>query len=806
MKNIFYVDAICGAGKTYGAIEYAITKAYDTDQRIAIIQPSKELIDQTYANITSRMNLLGKRVDVTKIYGVLGQTESVTAQVEKYLLEAPSVKVGQILLITHAAWLGLPYWNGKETWEIIVDEIPAITPTFPLYLEKYSGRFKQIASATPDESCIEYNRLEVNDRKLAQECCSLKNEELNVYRDIAEALLNPAIDVYCLKGQWDKISTKGNHYIECFGIIRPEVVEGFSKVTIMGAHFQDSMLHQVWASLGVKFAKNTEITLRHTQHDLGSRQLDVWYFSESNWSKALRAKIGCTEGRFDPLIPSIIGLMGSDDFIWCANNDSKNEAIDAFFNGRSKRISNISHGINEHMGKHKVLALSALNVTPSHFKVMQRKWGIEPLEMKKAGSHQTLYQAIMRCSLRDPDATAPVTVVLPDRALGEWFVSQFKPNGKIRLKRVTHGIAQLEWVPDGDGIIGRPPIKDVAMTSAERNRRHQEKKKQLVANVLDLLVKSSTNENLIYGPFVSTEVEGSIIASIHDKPQPIAFTDNEHLISEMHKCWTTKVKSKNDNALFSPAKFVLVDGVETYRGLDNIESVNGIWLDQDGGTLTPEEMRNIFPQWRFVAMNSFSGNIRYFFPTLYPMTKEAYMQIWDILVMAINAYGYSNDKDAPNFNGIDQSKRTASSMFYLPCQAKDGKRSFWIDNPGTYIDPIDLIERYALPDEAEYIAKEGHQNPQSSSYKAMKVKLMEQMNKTDEEEQDRKRQKAIDEWRSTPIGEGDKAFFRLAVKLKKLGLSDFDIRNTLNTEALYGKSPRERKAQVPHIMKSIRKV
>jgi hypothetical protein len=806
--RIYYKNAICGAGKTYGAIEYAINKAHSSDQRIAIIQPSKELIDQTYHNILIKMNELDKHVEVKKIYSVINQTECVTARIEKYLNDAPSVKLGQILLITHEAFKGLPFWLGKETWEIIFDEIPSITPVYPFFLEKYVGNFKKITKASTDDTCLEYKMLDVNDKKLAEECSSLKNEELNRYREYAEALLNPSIDVYCLNGQWDKISTRGNHYIECFGIIRPQIFDGYNKVTIMGAYFQDSMLYQVWSQLGVVFTENNDIIVRHTQHDIGNRQLNVWYFSERNWSKTLRNSIDCKDGRFDPLIPSIINVMGNDEFIWCANNDVKSEAIDAFFNGRSKRISNISHGINEHMGKHKVLALSALNVTPAHFNVMKRKYGIEPTEMKKAGSHQTLYQAIMRCSLRDPNATDPVTVVLPDRSLGEWFVKQFQSTGKIYLRRVNHGISALEWTPDSDVIMGRPPIKDVALTALERKRLQIQKKRDLVQKVLDLLVTRGIHESTIdYGNSVNTNlqpVEGSIIASIHAKPEPIEFNDNEHLISEMHKCWHTKVTSKNDNALFSPAKFVLVNGVETYRGLDNIESVNGIWLDQDGGTLTPEEMRNIFPQWRFISMNSYSGNIRYFFPTLYAMTKEAYMEIWDVLINTINAYGYSNDKKADNYNGIDLSKRTASSMFYLPCQAKEGHKSFWIDNKGQYIDPILIIEHYALPDNPEYIPTDEFQNPQSDKYKEMKQKLLQQLNKVDEEELSRKRQKAINEWRSAPAGEGDKEFFKLGAKLKKIGDSDFDIRTTLSREALYGKSPKERRAQIPSIMKSLR--
>ena len=66
---------------------------------------------------------------------------------------------------------------------------------------------------------------------------------------------------------------------------------------------------------------------------------------------------------------------------------------------------------------------------------------------------------------------------------------------------------------------------------------------------------------------------------------------------------------------------------------------------------------------------------------------------------------------------------------------------------------------------------------------------------------------AIDRWRGARAhhGEGNDRFFRLAVELRSAGMDMFDIEATLRSEAPYGRTPRERKAQIPGIMNSLRR-
>ena len=51
MTKIYTVNALCGSGKTYAAIRYAIKRA-KFGEKIAIIQPSKDLIRQSYERLS----------------------------------------------------------------------------------------------------------------------------------------------------------------------------------------------------------------------------------------------------------------------------------------------------------------------------------------------------------------------------------------------------------------------------------------------------------------------------------------------------------------------------------------------------------------------------------------------------------------------------------------------------------------------------------------------------------------------------------------------------------------------------------
>ena len=96
-----------------------------------------------------------------------------------------------------------------------------------------------------------------------------------------------------------------------------------------------------------------------------------------------------------------------------------------------------------------------------------------------------------------------------------------------------------------------------------------------------------------------------------------------------HSSWSS---SKHANGLISPAIFDPTLSDETSRGLANIRSMWGIWLDNDGGDLSPDVFARLFPRLRMVIVNSYSCNSqrskwRAFIPTTISMSIAAYSAI-----------------------------------------------------------------------------------------------------------------------------------------------------------------------------------
>jgi len=179
------------------------------------------------------------------------------------------------------------------------------------------------------------------------------------------------------------------------------------------------------------------------------------------------------------------------------------------------------------------------------------------------------------------------------------------------------------------------------------------------------------------------------------------------------------------------------------------------------------------------------------------MTPEAYSIIYEGIAYKLEDAGYKTDRDKKSKarnegkpkSGLDWSKAAPTSLFYLPCQAEIPVHSFfeiYSDAPRSALDPTTWIEN------------SGHL-----------IKAEEEERPTPREE-GQLNQVAVDaavaQWRESPAhaGEGGHRFFVLAVQLRSAGMDHYDIKATLNVEAAYGRSRKERKAQIRSIMNTLR--
>jgi hypothetical protein len=142
-------------------------------------------------------------------------------------------------------------------------------------------------------------------------------------------------------------------------------------------------------------------------------------------------------------------------------------------------------------------------------------------------------------------------------------------------------------------------------------------------------------------------------------------------------------------------------------------------------------------------------------------------------------------------SGLDVSKKSPASLFYFPSQAKNAAESFFYDRKDEkrkILDPMTWVRnsvvRFPQVDDAQ-------KHIQQTPLKEVDQAAVE---------------KATMIWRESPKypGEGNARFFNYAVSLRSAGMPLDQIEMTMRENVEDGNSPKERKDQIPWIMKTLR--
>jgi hypothetical protein len=792
--EILTVDALCGSGKTYQAIRHTIKKAYFDSQKTVIVQPSKDLINQSYKDANQYNNENNYGVIITRIDSS-NSPYQVKSEIIKHLRSCH--QGGEVLFITHSAFLTLPYFHGSRDWNVIIDEIPTVDQNLSINVPENHSMITDLIESCEGDDPMYYRLVAGNEDELKKIADNKSNDEVyGVFQKLCDHILSDHWEVFALKESWERViksDTKdGIRQLSMFSIMYPSIVSGFNSVTIMGAMIDDSVLALDWQYGGVKFAPHPVIEKLAKERVSSHRgeHLTIKYFFEEDYSKYFRdTPIGNGLSKMDYMTVQVKKEFADSSFLWVANNDIPDSAMADFNN--AIRVGNSPHGLNQYQHIHNSVFLSALNPSPAHFKFMQNK-GIDGDALRNAMVHQTTYQAVMRCSLRDKDNTAAKTVLVSDKKSAEWLASHFSGckigqiDGKIKITKKKSG----------------RPKKANALSNADRSRKYRLRKKLMRhENYLNIGDFRDGNTATIFGSIYATNGEG------------VCVVDTNELIKQLKECHAHTYEDKHANGLISSASFDPGKSSDTSRGLDNITSISGIWLDNDGGDLSWQDFQKIFPNLNMVCMNTYSGKGRYrvFIPTTEPMSIECHHHVIRYMMKQLN--GYYDDATANRLksigrkvmrHGFDVSKFTPSSLFYLPCQAVETNDSFFEVFGGIKLDPLlwgaaDLLSETKTP--KPVIEYEDTRTPDLNA-------AVEAMLKKENDDGDNviKISNAVEEYKKIPSGKGlrHNAYFKLGVSLKKFGLNDNEIQSHL-TQGDYDGS-RKVKGAIKSVMDSLKKV
>jgi hypothetical protein len=117
--TIHYFDALAGAGKTRALARHADRLAR-RGQKVLFTQPTKHLIERT---IDGELRPLAPVYPIRAIHGD-ATSSSVVGEIVTHFQTA--VAGGEVVFITHSAFLRLPYIERKSDWVLIMDEAPQV--------------------------------------------------------------------------------------------------------------------------------------------------------------------------------------------------------------------------------------------------------------------------------------------------------------------------------------------------------------------------------------------------------------------------------------------------------------------------------------------------------------------------------------------------------------------------------------------------------------------------------------------------------------------------------------------------------
>jgi hypothetical protein len=779
---IHYVDALAGAGKTHSAMEYAVWQA-QLGRKIAIVQPSRHLIQESYQKALG-MAQRGRSVPITRIDSDT-HAGNVKGALTRHLRYAAPDE-GEILFITHNAFLHCPYWHNRDRWVVIIDEIISPIEDKSLKLPRNHGKLTDILDL--DTYNAHYSVLKVKDDEKSMAAFAMLAENDGddivdaVFEEVTRALHGTHWTLFTQTPNWCSIRDGANRtdQLLIYGLLNPRFLDGFGEVTIMGAMFNDSILAKVWQD-EVEFVENKAIQskLRYSEHASGAL-LTIEYLFDRNWSKTFRNSTLAGRKVFDLALERAAESMGDRDYIFVTNRDAEEYSRKMLQTG--VRVSNVCHGINEYQHIDNAVFLSALNPAPSQFKMLQNL-DVSADELSDAGYHQTVYQAIMRTSLRDPSSKAARHIIVPDRRAADYLARHFPG---CTVKRNAH-LPQITQADVEKG--GRPKTWET-----EEQRDNARAKRGRVERAQAALLKADLPRQ-----FSTVETIDTAYAEVVD------YTTNEELIGFLREAADRIVTDKKANRLISPAVFNAQKAQDTKRGLANIEHVNGIWLDNDGGDLSWQDFRAIFPTLRMVAFNTFSGGNRYriLIPTTAVMTLDVDHIVKRLIFDELAERGYAapgkQTAQRKLTHGFDMGKLTPSSLFFLPCRSTNAQDSFFVDLPGDELDPAVWVKRAPLTMYREELPKPAPR--QKTRIEAIRALLATQS--TPVVDREARIAQAVQDYHAIPSGAGARngEFWKLGCRLQNLGMDLGAIENVLRSSA----NDKDRVAQVKSIMSSLRK-
>jgi hypothetical protein len=794
--RVKFDESPAGSGKTHEIARQAIERAKRGENTL-ITQPTILLINKTADLIRKLQTAEREKVGNFKCRAECIHSKTNPGQVSHTLIEKFAKSgdaLGLIYITTHKALEQSEFLANKDKWHLVIDEefstFKHLHHNLP---ENHHFITRHIRRFAPGPI---YQRLTLVGETLARYGKNEGGDEmLSVIQEMSHTLASPNWICEVNRERFERVLAGEASQVSIFCKLDIERVLGsWQSVFVTAANFTDSLMYQLHPDVFEK-DENFGKKLLFRKHQNG-KLITIHYGVDTVWSKKFMSE---TDAR-DRLLDAARGVFAGKEFLLQANKDY-DDSIPA-----SVRLPNAPHGLNDYMGYDCLIFVSALNPYGDYFKYLNHNYGLTSEDVRKAIYYQTLYQAVLRTSIRDKDSETYKIIVVPDKSASEYLKTLFPQCTTKKLQNLG---------------IPKPAPDDVEAGRAIRRKKDGEKRQKerawrlklinenagfsnLRGNLRPYYIGAQDSSILSETPIQSAFPSGSILPYSR-APVDEGFSINvegfEAFVRLLYSYFDNQENVDKENTpVICPAVF---DG--TGRTEENMILSRNIILDFDGGDLTPEEFPEIFPDLKMVLCNSSrhtkdAPRFRVYIATDVPMAVNQYKRIFKYIIQKIRDAGYYvagkgrvNKHKLPE-SGLEATKGSPVNVFNLPCKSseapddsffscydKAGRAELdvigWIEN-GTYLAPP------ATSDEKEEI-EQAQQNDDEETVDNNIVNL------------------AMAEWQSMKgRAGGHYAFFDLALKLKRAGLAEHEVRSRLEQAADCDTDARKRKKEIKTNLKN----
>jgi len=795
-------------------------------------------------------------VDETRRAGK-GETESTVRQLLKTTIAKSPEGKGRAILITHATLLLGRVSDLPMGWHLVIDEAPSVVISTEVILPKQVfsrlvfredtlGRIRMIgdetifrdelrragsarlaATAAANKAKIE-GRFDEEEQSRKQAMLILDSIEtplrnmlpritsgfwrLSAPRSLLEADGSAgSTRRYRLKlGASDRgrlVFTSEIEWGGLLGIGEPR----WKTVTLMAANLHDTFAGLTLKKQGFALVDHPTITpaLRyHNQHPNG-HLLRVLFASNTQMSKRKRDKAVDDRSFGEHIVEAIEREFDGQPFAWSGNLDLPDSTLSG------TRMPFYAHGLNYFAAYNNTAVLSIARMNPQLEGALIEE-GYTREQINTAVMCEIVYQTACRGGARNPQGTDILTIVVPDKLCADFLAARF-PGCSVSPLGASEPTSKKS---------GRPRIhaddaaRERSKKSAQRGTEREDRAKTTEDRRFQLIADVRGEPNFLMNFYGRRH---------HSLPCEVfraeSWDDMADVLTAAFNC--DPVYGKSDNLLvlqgqvrtFNPDEMFVPmpvgpTGNITQRAEPNIISRSSLWFDvetQDhgasGSPMSPDEFKRIFDETAMCIYSSYSHRptpigtrYRVVMPLSHAVGVDAYHAMHDLVRARIERARWNcwkkEDARQTRFHGIDMTKRTATSLFYLPARPIGHEADAWIENvPGKPLDVLDWLGGDLSPTFRQIsvpAAASDEWSPAEGDLSGPDRLLLEA----------RVRQ-AMDSYGTARRGRQNTDLNTLGWRMAGLGLSRSDIGERLVEAARSSHSASDRIQQVPRVIQSL---